>query len=56
MIKSHFKEGRELFPKVGLGYPSSYSVGLAIEKVGSNAACALKRGTLSCMLHLWTEM
>ena len=26
------------------------------EKVGSNPACALKQGTLSYLLHPWTEM
>ena len=25
------------------------------EKVGSNLACALKQGSLSCLLYLWTE-
>lgn len=26
------------------------------EVVGSNAACALKQGTLTCLLHPWTVM
>ena len=26
------------------------------EKWARSLACALKQGTLSCLLHLWTEM